>query len=62
MWGTGYKGGCDRTMELLHVYVELVANGGPGQRPLLTRVEAHLAACGPCAEDFHGLLAEVDGE
>jgi hypothetical protein len=50
--------GCEQAMAILHVYVELVANGGdvaerfPG-------VTAHLAACGPCSEDFQGLLAAV---
>jgi hypothetical protein len=50
--------GCEQAMEILHVYVELVAarhdaaNRYPG-------VAAHLAACGPCGEDFRGLLAAV---
>ncbi|HEY4024206.1 MAG TPA: hypothetical protein VGM75_36360 [Pseudonocardiaceae bacterium] len=50
--------GCEQAMALLHVYVDAVTAGGdvaarfPG-------VLAHLAACGPCAEDFDGLLAAV---
>lgn len=47
--------GCEQAMALLHVYVEAVAGGGeadPG-------VAAHLAACGPCGEDFTGLLALI---
>jgi hypothetical protein len=42
----------------LHVYVDLVAAGGdvaeryPG-------VATHLLACGPCGEDFAGLLLAV---
>ena len=52
--------GCEQAMELLHVYVDLVAADAdaaarhPG-------VAAHLAACGPCSEDFAGLLAAVVG-
>jgi hypothetical protein len=54
--------GCARAMELLHVYVELVAADGPAVA--LRRypgVEAHLRACGPCGQDFDGLLAAVGG-
>ena len=54
--------GCDEAMAVLHVYVELVA--GEGAQAAARRypgVAAHLAACGPCAEDFHGLLAAVTG-
>ena len=50
--------GCEQAMAILHVYVDLVALGGdPEQR--YPGVAAHLAACGPCDEDFHGLLAAV---
>ncbi len=44
--------GCERTLELLHVYVEDVLAGrdpDPG-------IVAHLRACPPCAEDFEALL------
>lgn len=54
--------GCDEAMAVLHVYVELVA--GEGAEVAARRypgVAAHLAACGPCAEDFDGLLATVAG-
>ena len=47
-------------MELLHVYVELVAaDAGAAQR--YPGIAAHLRACGPCGEDFDGLLAAVRG-
>jgi hypothetical protein len=48
-------------MEMLHIYAELVAAGGPAgaQYP---GVAAHLRACGPCGEDFDGLLAAIRGE
>jgi hypothetical protein len=48
--------GCKQAMELLHVYVDLVAAGGdPEHRH--PGIAAHLRACGPCSEDFQGLLA-----
>ena len=50
--------GCERAMQVLHVYVDLVVEGqDPASR--YPGVAAHLAACGPCGEDFHGLLAAV---
>ena len=52
--------GCGQAMEILHVYAELAAAGrdAAGRYPGLA---AHLAACGPCGEDFRGLLAAVTG-
>lgn len=50
--------GCERAMEILHVYVDLVAADRDAARRY-PGVAAHLAACGPCSEDFHGLLAAV---
>jgi hypothetical protein len=50
--------GCDEAMAILHIYVDLAATGvNPAER--YPGVAAHLAACGPCAEDFTGLLAAV---
>ena len=47
--------GCDEAMAVLHIYVDLAAAGeDPAER--YPGVAAHLAACGPCAEDFAGLL------
>ena len=52
--------GCDKALSVLHVYVDMAAVGGrPEER--FPGVAAHLAACGPCNEDFHGLLASVLG-
>ena len=50
--------GCDEAMAVLHIYVDLVAVSGDaaGRYP---GVAAHLAACGPCGEDFNGLLLAV---
>ena len=53
--------GCDEALAMLHVYVDLVA----ADRDAASRypgVAAHLAACGPCGEDFKGLLAAVNAD
>jgi hypothetical protein len=54
--------GCEQAMEIFDIYVDGVLNEGieaierryPG-------VAAHLRSCGPCGEDFAGLLAAVTG-
>jgi hypothetical protein len=53
--------GCGQATAVLHVYVDLVAAGrdAAGRYP---GVAAHLAACGPCGEDFAGLLAAVTSD
>jgi hypothetical protein len=52
--------GCEKAMELPHVYVDLVASDiAAAER--YPGVAAHLATCGPCSEDFAGLLAAVFG-
>jgi hypothetical protein len=50
--------GCDEAMAVLHVYVDLVAAGEDAARRY-PGVAAHLMACGPCGEDFAGLLLAV---
>lgn len=50
--------GCDEAMAILHVYVDAVA-ADPAATRRYPGVVAHLRSCGPCAEDFHGLLAAV---
>jgi hypothetical protein len=50
--------GCEEAIRLLHLYVELVA-GDQDAALRYPGVAAHLAACGPCAEDFQGVLAAV---
>ena len=50
--------GCDQAMEMLHVYAELLAAGEPAQERC-PGIAAHLQACGPCGEDFDGLLAAI---
>jgi hypothetical protein len=50
--------GCEQAMEILHVYVDMIAAGEPAALRY-PGVAAHLRACGPCAQDFDGLLAAV---
>jgi hypothetical protein len=50
--------GCAEAMEMLHVYVDLVASGAPAEQQY-PGIDAHLRACGPCGEDFEALLAAV---
>jgi hypothetical protein len=47
--------GCERTMELLHVYVETVL-AGEDPESVYPGITVHLRNCGPCDEDFQGLL------
>jgi hypothetical protein len=50
--------GCGEAMEVLHIYVELVAaDAGAAER--YPGIASHLRACGPCSDDFEGLLAAV---
>jgi hypothetical protein len=50
--------GCEQALQILHVYVEMVLAGAPGSAALrYPGVAVHLAACGPCDDDFQGLLA-----
>ena len=52
--------GCAEAMELLHVYAELAATDAQAAQRY-PFIAAHLAACGPCGEDFDGLLAAIRG-
>jgi hypothetical protein len=53
--------GCDEALRLLHVYVDLVREDSSGAEAArrYPGVAAHLLACGPCREDFEGLLRAV---
>ena len=53
--------GCAQAMEMLHIYAERVAAGDPAERRY-PGIAAHLRACGPCGEEFEGLLAAIRGE
>lgn len=48
--------GCGEALRVLHVAVEMHAAGLDTEHRL-PGVALHLAACGPCGEDFDGLLA-----
>jgi hypothetical protein len=50
--------GCDEAMTVLHVYADIVARDEDPE-VLYPGVTAHLRACGPCAEDLHGLLEAI---
>ena len=50
--------GCGEAMDVLHIYVELVQSGLPAAQ-IHPGVHIHLQACGPCSDDFEGLLAAV---
>jgi hypothetical protein len=53
--------GCEEATAILHVYVDLIA-AGLDAAARYPGVAVHLEACGPCGEDFAGLLAAVAGE
>ena len=53
--------GCAEAMDLLHVYAELVAAAEPAEQRY-PGIAAHLHACGPCGEDYDGLLAALRDE
>jgi hypothetical protein len=53
--------GCSAAIAALHVYVDLIA-AGQDAADRYPGVAAHLAACGPCGDDFAGLLAAVTSE
>lgn len=53
--------GCAQATEMLHIYVELVVAGEPAEERY-PDITAHLDACGPCGEDFEGLLAALRSE
>ena len=50
--------GCEQAVAMLHAYVELVV---AGDDPEVTYpgITAHLRACGPCVDDYEGLLLTV---
>lgn len=52
--------GCDEALRLLHVYVDLVQDDGSKEAARrYPGVAEHLRACGPCGDDFDGLLNAV---
>jgi hypothetical protein len=53
--------GCAEAMQMLHVYAEMVASDAQAERRY-PGIAAHLHACGPCGQDFEGLLAAVNDQ
>jgi hypothetical protein len=53
--------GCAEVMDMLHVYGDLVA-AGVSAKERYPGIAAHLRACGPCGQEFEGLLAVVAAE
>jgi hypothetical protein len=51
--------GCAEAMNILHVYVDLVVADATEARRRYPGIAAHLGACGPCGQDFDGLLHAV---
>jgi hypothetical protein len=59
LWTDPRDVGCEQALHILHVYTELVLDDVTGAEAArrYPGVAAHLLACGPCAEDYQGLLA-----
>ncbi|GAA5185772.1 hypothetical protein GCM10023322_30550 [Rugosimonospora acidiphila] len=51
--------GCEEAMGILHVYVDLAVTDPVEAARRYPGVAAHLRACGPCEQDFEGLLHAV---
>jgi hypothetical protein len=49
-------------MEMLDIYVELLADGDSDPSERFPGLSAHFLACGPCAENLEGLLAAITDE
>jgi hypothetical protein len=54
--------GCERALAILHVYVELVLDDPEVAAERYPGIVAHLRACGPCEDDFEGLLAAASSD
>lgn len=50
--------GCHAALKMLHVYSELYVAGERPERRF-PGIAVHLEACGPCGEDFAGLVAAI---
>ncbi|HZC64477.1 MAG TPA: hypothetical protein VE464_22805 [Streptosporangiaceae bacterium] len=53
--------GCAEAMDMLHVYTDLAGADATAAAQRYPGIAVHLRACGPCGEDFDGLLAAVSG-
>jgi len=54
--------GCDETVRVLEVFAELTAVDPARARLRFPGVAAHVASCGPCAQDLAGLLEAIRAE
>jgi len=54
--------GCDEALRLLHVYVDMFDADPRTAQGRYPGIVTHLAACGPCGDDFAGMLAAVSGD
>jgi hypothetical protein len=50
--------GCEQALRVLHLYVEAVLDDESGAEAArrYPGVVTHLLSCGPCAEDYEGVL------
>jgi hypothetical protein len=50
--------GCDQALRMLHIYVDAVLDDQSGAEAArrYPGVAAHLLSCGPCSEDYQGLI------
>jgi hypothetical protein len=53
--------GCEQALAVLHLYVELILTDAGEAARRYPGVAAHLLACGPCEDDFDGLLIAAGG-
>jgi hypothetical protein len=49
-------------MEMLDIYVELLADGHSDPSERFPGLYAHFLACGPCAVNLEGLIAAISDE
>ena len=60
LWTDPRDVGCERAVEVLDVYVDVMrADGAEAAERRFPGLAAHLRACGPCGEDFDGLLTAI---
>jgi hypothetical protein len=50
--------GCDQAVAMMHVYVEILGDGEDAAARY-PGIAAHLRACGPCGDDYEGLLRTI---
>ena len=53
--------GCDRALQVLHLYAELISTGA-GAAERYPGVAAHFRACGPCGDDYQALLGVIGAD